>query len=280
MSSIHAKVIADSIGDRAPRLTTMEVMMPRCILAEFNTHRAFSRNAASSRAIPVARMIRMVEENPFTPMRWTKNQPGMQGYDKLTPHEEREAVALWEDALGQALIVARQLNAIGAHKQIINRLLEPWMFTKVVVTATQWSNFFALRCHPEAEPHMQHLARAMRDAMDASTPRRLIQGDWHLPFVSYDDFFRTEHDHPGNTEKAIKLSVARCASVSYKTVEGFDMTLDRAIALHDKLIGNVPMHASPTEHQAMLNHNMDDDLGGNLGPWWTQYRKTLPGECQ
>jgi hypothetical protein len=307
----EAKVIADSVGEHSPRLTTMLVRMPRCVLAEFNTHRVFTRNAASSRAIPVPRMIEQVMEDPFIPLVWGKNAKGMQSWrhhDAQVELFDRDGLSdafsneeAWLFARNKAVEFAMAFAKAGYHKQIVNRLLEPWMWTLVCVTSTDWGNFFALRRHEGAEPHIRLLADAMFEALQLSSPRKMIPGEWHLPFVGSDDwemireFYPYSGDTPANItqrrqDAAIKLSVARCASTSYKTVDGFDMTIERATELHDKLVGAQPMHASPAEHQA----TPDDcgtysgrkkvvvwskpGLGGNLGNGWIQYRKTLPGE--
>jgi len=300
MTTISAEVIADSIGEHAPRLTTFLLRYPRCIHSEFMTHRVFSRNASSSRAIPVKKLIQDVLDDPFVPLVWGRNQKGMQADEEC--HEpvqfRNDAVSrevAWLRARDTAVAAAERFAKAGYHKQIVNRLLEPFAHITVVVTATQFSNFFALRRHTDAEPHIKLLADRMWEAQQASVPKVLRPGQWHLPFVTEDDLTdigllreNTPDDMLAevcNTD-AVRLSVARCASTSYKTVEGFDMTLDRAVALHDKLVASTPLHASPCEHQATPAHRRlihgkveaTTDLGGNLGGEWVQYRKLLPGE--
>ena len=192
--SISAKVLADSIGPSGDRLTTLELCFPRSILAEFNTRRVFSRNAASSRAIPVERMIRDVERNPFIPISWGKNQRGMQAGEECnapvriaTEAGTGELVLSREDAWlygrDQMVQCALAFAEAGYHKQLVNRLLEPWMWAHVVVSATAWSNFLALRDHPDAEPHMHVLAGQIRYALETSEPKPLQPSQWHLPFV-------------------------------------------------------------------------------------------------
>jgi len=316
VTTISASVVADSIGEHSPRLTTLLLRYPRCIHAEFMTHRVFSRNASSSRAVPVKKLIQDVLDDPFIPLYWGKNQKGMQAveeHDALVNVPEvgyfsrtlkREDA--WLQARDEAVHIARAFDEAGYHKQIVNRLLEPFSHITVVVTATEWSNFFALRRHKDAEPHIHMLADRMWEAMQASTPKLLKPGQWHLPFVNT---MMTNGKHDGYRivsndlsridriaeQQAIKLSVARCASTSYKTVEGFDMTLERAIALHDKLVGGDPLHASPCEHQAQVDEWRRDagydgfrdipgfdheSQRGNMAPGWIQYRKTLPGESK
>ena len=302
LSSRHART--------GSRIDTLLLRMPRCILSEFNTHRMFSRNAASSRAIPTARMIQQVVDDPFIPLSWGRNTKGMQAKEEcnagvsviyprridveendypgwlgitdkmvnadpavMVENENRTREEAWLTARDFAVRTAQAFSDSGYHKQIVNRLLEPWMWTTVVATSTNWSNFLALRDHPDAEPHIQMLAREVRKALDGAEVHTLQPGEWHLPFTGL-----VAVGGPGN-EDLIKLSVARCASTSYNTVEGFDMTPERAIELHDKLVSSVPRHASPCEHQAKAAY-YPSDLGGNLGTYWVQYRKTIAGECQ
>jgi len=239
LSSMHAVT-----GDR---LDTLLLRYPRCIHSEFMTHRVFSRNAASSRAIPVAKLIADVEADPFVPLVWTKNEPGMQGREVLDADAESDARFRWSEAIDDALRNARFLAETGAHKQIVNRLLEPFAHITVVVSSTSWSNFLALRDHPDAEPHIQMLAREVRKALDDAQMQVLAPGEWHLPFV--DQLEMLAH----NLDNKRMLSVARCASTSYKTVDGFDMSLGRAQEIYEKLRDADPIHASPFEHVAQAD---------------------------
>lgn len=315
MTTISAQLIAHSQhATTGQTIATLLLRYPRCIHPELMTHRLFSRNAASSRAIPVAKMIQSVIDDPFVPLYRGKNQKGMQageecnapiliGGARFTAHSREDA---WLHARDYAVSVAEDFAAAGYHKQIVNRLLEPFMHITTLVTSTQWSNWFALRDHPDAEPHIQHLAREMRHALDESEPTVLEPGRWHLPFISAEDkqqvigegWDDSEETRRASTSvpahewyglgKLLSLSVARCASTSYKTVDGFDMTLDRADEIHDKLVASVPMHASPLEHQAMADYTHGSGLvRGYASPkqhgnftGFVQYRKTLPGECQ
>lgn len=289
--TITVKIVADSISPEGIRLTTMQLRYPRCIHAEFMTHRMFSRNASSSRAIPVQRLIQDVMDDPFVPSYWGKNQPGMQAreeHDALVPFfpcqiRSDENLFLsredaWLAARDEAVTAARAFDTAGYHKQIVNRLLEPWAHINVVVTATEYTNFFALRDHPDAEPHIAILAREMKAAMEASEPELLRHQEWHLPYVF--ETHNLDWSDPDTTDNAIKISVARCARVSYLTQEGNQPSIEADLALYDRLVGGVPLHASPTEHQATPIYL------GNRGliPWsgnlkgWDQYRKTLPNE--
>ena len=234
--TITAKVIADSIADGCPRLTTLQLRFPRFILPEFLTHRVFSRNASSSRAIPVKRMIQDVIDDPAMPIHWGANKPGMQAGEELPKGEFQ-----WNWARNRAIEAAKALSGAGYHKQIVNRILEPFTHANVLVTATDWDNFFALRDHPDAQPEIQALARVIRDAMAVSEPRHKHLDEWHLPYM---------YENGAEAYDVRAVSAARCASVSYKTVDGKPMTVDKALAIYDKLAGSEPKHLSPFEHIA------------------------------
>ncbi len=160
--AIEAKVLADSVAPNGRRLTTMLWTYPRAIHSEIMTHRAFSRNAASSRAIPTEKLIQRVVDDPWIPTYIGKNQKGMQAGELLTDDDLHEAQMQWLTARDQAVERARALVKIGVHKQVVNRIIEPWMWITVIVSATEWGNFFGLRDHPMAEPHFQELARLAR----------------------------------------------------------------------------------------------------------------------
>lgn len=287
--SISAKVIADSIANGV-RLTTLQLRYPKFIHSELMTHRVFSRNASSSRAIPVDRLIKDVLDDSVYPMHWGRNQPGMQAneehnelvetyYPSFQSSSREDA---WHMARTDAVAMATAFATAGYHKQIVNRLLEPFCHINVVVTSTEWSNFFALRDHPDAQPEMRALAQAMSAAMDASQPDHLLRGQWHTPYFN-------DHIDSTNESLAIKCSIARCARVSYLTQEGKKPDIGEDLKLCDRLLSSVPLHASPAEHQATPDRLY---AGGEFGPrWqsphlhgnlrgWVQYRKTLKGECQ
>jgi hypothetical protein len=203
--TITAKIIADSVSPQQVRLTTIQLRYPRFIHAEFMTHRVFSRNASSSRAIPVDRLIKDVMEDPAMPIYWGKNQKGMQAEQEcdtpvqygIIPRSNHigawnEAAYItneeaWLKARDNAVGMARAFTQAGYHKQIVNRLLEPFCHINVVVTATEWSNFFALRDHEGAQPEIRELAQWMKEAMKRSTPHRLEPGDWHVPYLTEEE---------------------------------------------------------------------------------------------
>jgi hypothetical protein len=271
MTTISAKTILRSRNASAPNkvLSTLLLRYPRFIHAEFMTHRCMSRNAASSRAIPVKKMIDDILADTAMPIHWGAAQKGMQA-DQECSHpvnlfEARHGVGnywaepqyAWVRARDNAIEVARAFDAAGYHKQVINRLLEPFLHITVLVSSTEWDNFLELRDHKDAEPHIQMLAREIRKCLeDESTVQTLEPGQWHLPFVDDDLDFREVDGTVGSLDDHIKLSVARCASTSYKTTDGFDMTLERAVAIYDKL-HTKPFHASPFEHVAQADEFED-----------------------
>lgn len=294
MTTISATIIKHSISPEGITLGSVQMRYPRFIHAELMTHRVLSRNARSSRAVPVETMLREIETDPVVPLFWGANQKGMQAgaecdalisqswRDDCSPHDTLTNVEAWLQARDYAVGMARAFMQAGYHKQVINRLLEPFMHIDVLVTATEWANFLALRDHHMAEPHIAVLARAVKAAFAESTPRLLKKGQWHLPYMS-----DAEVQAMGCIDTAIKVSVARCARISYKPFDG-NADVASEIARHDQLVGAAPMHASPAEHQATPDMTVgphgsvpvvwnQPELHGNLRGW-CQYRKLLPGE--
>jgi len=289
MKKIEARIVADSINSHGDRITSLLLTFPRFILPELNTHRVFSKNSASSRAIPAVKMIQMIKDDPFIPYAWQKNHTGMQGTEYFTNEDSiKYRKEAWIIAKDNAIRMANKLNnAQNVTKQITNRLLEPFMWHTVLLTGTNFGNFFELRCpkyevsyrltdeslydavgtafsrkiaieadpslesltdldwimksESQAEIHMQLLAEAMYDAIYESEPIRLEDSQWHLPMVKEAEI----NSHDINDVK--KMSVARCARLSYAT---FDNEIDiyKDIQLHDKLLKS--KHMSPFEHQA------------------------------
>lgn len=246
----YAKVIADSTYQGGPRLTTFEVRLHRFVLAELNTHRVFSRNSASSRAIPLRKQLEKVRDHPAIPVVFPAEQKGMQGGAEIA--NPKDAEAGWLRAAKAAAMHAQWLGDIGVHKSIANRLLEPFMWHTVVITGTAFDNFFAQRSNPDAQPEIRVAAEAMYDAYVASTPRRLSLDQWHTPYVSDEDF-AIIHANVGDLETAwmvaVRVSSARAARTSYETQGGQrDMNEDQN--LYQRLVTSKPMHASPLEHPA------------------------------
>ncbi len=336
---LTSRNVADPDPDR--KLSALLCRYPRWIHAEGRTHRlesigedleiAFrtpspmeedrnlSKNASSSRAIPVKKLIEDIRSDPAVPLFWGKNVAGMQANEELGRVEKTKAYDVWMFAMESAIAAAEGMcllgyddegKMIGAHKQIVNRLLEPFSHITVMFSGTEWSNFFALRIHDKAEPHIRMLAEKIKESIDNAPVELLNPGEWHLPWIREEDyadadsFARHCSDvYPNNSEPRSasqiassnlkKLSTARCASTSYKTVEGFDMTLDKALLLHEKLAKDIPMHASPMEHVAQADHFGDEMTrrGTTTKTWlnddehrnfvgFRQYRAMLPGNTQ
>lgn len=235
---IKATVVAHSINRiNLKEIYTLQLIYPRFIHSEFMTHRMFSRNASSSRAIPVDKMLSQVTKNPAMPIHWGVNKPGMQASEEL--QNTAYVKADWLCAAGAAIGCASSLKDYGAHKQVTNRLLEPFQFMNVVVTATEWDNFFKLRLHPDAQPEIQELSRCMYEAMDRSEPQTLPEGYWHAPYIKggmCDD------------ENFLLASVARCARVSYKNHDHTNPVFRKDVELAKHLLSCG--HMSPFEHQA------------------------------
>ena len=262
---IKAKIIADSIC-AGSRITTFELEYPRFIHGELMTHRMFSRNAASSRAIPVDTMMQLIEDSPAKPVEWGMNQSGMQAKELHTSSAGCEWV--WCMAAKDAVASAKALQKQGLHKQIVNRVLEPFQVMKTVVTATEYANWFYLRNHSDAQPEIHVLAEKMLEAFNSSTPVELKSGEWHLPYVgvNVEGTGRISYhleDEEGDVtqmvhlEDALKISASCCAQVSYRKQ---DDSLEKALKIWDMLVGMKPVHASPFEHQATpMEDNCDSD---------------------
>lgn len=266
-----ARILLDSVAPNGVRLTTMEARYPRFIHAEVMTHRVFSRNAASSRAIPIKKMIATVRDDPAMPIFWGKNQSGMSARTEVSDEARRLAEVEWRQALENALRTAETLSdsTIDLHKQLVNRILEPFAWITVIITATEWSNFFTQRCHEDAQPEIQHVARMMLDAYRKSRPRLVALDGWHTPLIQDD-----ERTLPVETLK--KISVARCARVSYLTHDG-KRDPQKDVELYEKLLeGGANGHWSPFEHVATPLDRADEHSGNLRG--WHQFRKDFPQE--
>jgi len=276
----YARVLADSIA-HGVRLTTLEVCFPRFILAEFNTHRVFSRNSASSRAIPVATRIAQVRNNPFVPEAFGVNKSGMQA---STTHGGCVGTVtrwLWILAARICCVIAWCLMKLDIHKQHANRVIELWAWHTVVVSATEWENFLNLRTHKAAQPEIQIVAKLIRDALAASTPRKLHDGDWHLPYATNDD-------HDGRLiADNILTSVVRSAAVSFER-QNAPRSSEAVKKRHDDMMRLA--HWSPFEHAAcvatdaelrkyaLYTYTGEPAFIGNFRAPWLQYRKTFENE--
>jgi hypothetical protein len=322
----EAKVILDSIcGDS--RLTTIQLTHPRIVHSEFLTHAMFARNASSSRAIPFKKAVQFVMDDPFIPHHWGINQSGMQAAEGLTGERREEAIGLWLKARDQAVSIATEMASaiclqcngtgtfhnyeiegprteacafcegdglgLNVHKQIVNRLIEPWSWITVCVTgdAGAWSNYFALRCHPDAQPDIQKQAYMAQKAYYESTPQTLLRGQWHTPYIkseelelirkwsvenpsdeipkSFDMYDTYQFEHAST-----RISTGRCARTSYLTQEG-TRDFGEDVKLHDRLRYHAPLHASPFEHVCMA---MGDGQKYAKYTGWKAYRHMLENE--
>lgn len=294
--NVTAKVVVHSIAHHeAPELVTMEVNFPRMVLAEFNTHCVFSRNSASSRAIPVEVQLRMILDNLYLPFFFGANKSGMQANEELEGDDLiaavnnfmvgrdiaiLQAVALMggvktikgealQEELGNMMENYTWLQgffmpqAIGLHKQNANRVLEPYMWHKVIVTATDWANFYGLRCNEHAQPEIREAALAMIKAHEGSSPTFLKEGEWHTPYINED-----EQSLPAFERKSV--SAGRCARVSYLTHDGV-RDISKDMELYQRLLDGG--HMSPLEHVATY----DPKARGKLRSW-RAYRQDVKDE--
>lgn len=302
MSKLYtARVLADSEHpdyagiDRAnqprigTRLITIEVTIPRFILAEFNTHRRLSRNSASSRAIPTEQLIANVKADPFVPLKFNKRVKGMGVGAELSKQDMKISIDAWLWARDQAVKAAEILLNADVDKSRANRLLEPFMQHTIIASGTEWDNFFALRFHPKAQPEFNLCARVMLKAMLESTPQKLGHSNWHLPLVDLDEVneahaygnlsWMSQH---GISEDWIwpLISASRCARVSYDTHENSE-TVEKSLQRAEMLVTNG--HLSPLEHVArpINNTGLNPDHGLPVSNFdgWVQLRKLIPMEA-
>lgn len=304
-----AKVIAQSISSDGTKITTMHFREWRPIHSELMTHKMLGKSAGSSRARPSKAIIDQVRNNPWGPVHWGANQPGMQASKEL--ENKDHAKDLWKWAALDAAAAATRLLDIGAHKQVVNRLLEPFTYIDVLITGTEWNNFFYLRDHEDADPSMRDLAIKAKKAMEEAVPTVLQPGEWHLPFIVPEDWdwareyaesnfmFANGNSYEQTVAILRKISAARCARVSYKL---FDGTTDhmKDLKLFEDLIVSQPVHASPSEHQAtpmvrptltnsqlfvpsnwqegVTHIDRDGQFWSAFLRGWVQFRKLIPNE--
>lgn len=243
------RICADSINPQGYRMTTFVVDFPKCLLAELNTHRSLDmtclvRNVGSSRAVPTAKMIERVYDDPFFPIP-NKNQRGMQGDLDVDDDWAWEVKVAWAQGIDHAITTARHLAELGAHKQIANRPLDTYLKVPVLISGTGrwWQHFFSLRNHGDAQPDFQVIAAKMQALYEASTPQKLEFGQWHIP-----KFENTEDYEYGSFFEQIQVAIARNARISYLSHDG-EFSKEKDIGLFEKL-NTDPPHASPFEHCA------------------------------
>lgn len=275
--AIKAVVVADSISATGKRLTTLALTYPRFIHGEFMTHRVFSRNAQSSRAIPVKLMRKQVWNDPVMPLVWQYNKSGMQSDEFMFGKNKFFARLGWKLSAKSACISSWIMEKAGLHKQWANRVLEPFQEFNVLVTSTEWANFINLRHHKDAQPEIYDLASKIDTALRNSQPRKLKNNQWHLPYITVKEMQELDQD----TRR--KVSVARCARVSYFHPSTNKIsTVEQDLKLYDRLVATDPIHASPAEHQAYPDIYRSEkkkvwanpSLHGNINGW-IQNRKLI-----
>lgn len=282
LTNIKVKVLKDSISKKGHRMTTYELEYPRFLHCELLTHRDLSRNCSSSRAIPISSMVKYTEDNMAMPVYWGKKKKGMQATEEVDLLTSRN---LWLEAYQSAVTSLKKMDDADLHKQIANRIIEPWQMMKVVVTATNFENFWNLRFHQDTLPEFVYLVQKMHKAMQESVPTLLRHGEWHLPYVEINTtenpeetyYFVYDVDESGtetdgymyerrvSLEDAKLISSGRCAIVSYRTdsVDG-----DKAKSISGGMSNSDVVHASPFEHQGTPMHfpmwSMDGSIDINL----------------
>lgn len=313
---IKAEVVADSISEEGKRMLTFKVRYPWFIHGEIMTHRVLSRNASSNRAIPLKKMLEEARSDELRaePVYWGAEQKGMEPGGELSrertepfpfggldfsPYERTRQE--WRIAAFSAAHAAENMGKFGAHKSLCNRLLMPFTHANVIISGTEWNNFFGLRLDKAADPTMRALTIAMWEAKESSSPITMRPGHWHLPFITVrDENIQNWYSNQllgGSTISSkqfddilIKVSVARCARVSYESFEtGKRSTVEEDLKLYERLVGSQPVHASPAEHQATPDERSYKTDGEDTPYWqnehqhgnligWRQYRKMIPGE--
>ena len=280
-----ANIVAHSKGylDNHLPVVTFHLCYPRFIHSEMMTHKDFSRSAASSRAIPVAKMLKQVWNEPAMPIHWGINQPGMQATKEFSVWKQNFLRNLWQLCGRTVCVFVWVAMKFGLHKQAANRMLEPWQWMQVTLTTCKLANFFNLRIHPDAQPEIRYLAELMKTSLIRSTPRILQKNEWHLPWITDADR-EMVRDMPEPAEMLKKMSAARCARSSYANFAG-ERTVAGDLSTYSKLVDSEPVHASPCEHQctpdepARLTHLgsswRNTTLHGNL-TGYIQYRNTIP----
>lgn len=279
LGNIVVKIIADSIASTTEkRITTFELTYPRIIHSEIMTHRVFSRNAMSSRAVPIKTMIDLVKTSPAKPVEWGKNNPGMQSKALLDPEMRQYVESEWETAAANAARSASLMDTYGAHKQIANRVLEPFQMMRTVLTTTEFANFEWLRVDADADPTLRELASCMVAARECSEPETLHPYQWHTPYV--DHYYDEDGEFCGycidssaeeikngagpykllTEEEALAISSSCCAQVSYRRLDG---TYEKAMEIFGRLLTGNKVHASPFEHQACPIMDTIEEYGDN-----------------
>ena len=265
--TIKADIVLDSVNPHGHRITTFRLKYPRFIHSEFLTHRDFSRNAASSRAVPIWDSVKLVWKDMAMPIHWGKKKRGMQADGEIGRKRREVAKFVWSFTGMLVSVMVLFLYMLGLHKQVANRMLEPWTHIEVIMTTTKLANWFTLRDHPDAQPEIQHLAYLMRKALEQSVPQQLTWNQWHAPYVEPDLFKKF------GIRAALRISASCCAQVSFRKL---DASLDKANNLVKRFLENDVVHASPFEHAAQACK--DGGSGNFTGTNWYQLRHKLETE--
>lgn len=274
-----AKLLADVVNPQGNRLTIYEATFHRFVLAEVNTHRSHSRSSASSRAIPVEKMLRRAIESPAFPISWTSEQPGMQGGTELEGQDLFDAQLLLENIAQYTTGKIHQYlldhpdKSTRLHKSLLNRPMEWFQYHTVIIGATDdgWANLFAQRAtehSPLAQPELRAVVDIMWDLYKASTPSFLGYGEWVTPYIQPHEVFRSEEDKR-------RVSAARCARVSYLNHDRSDPDIDSDLGVFAKLTSARPMHAAPLEFVARPLNPQGKPMGNFTG--YRQFRHIVQG---
>ncbi len=288
---ITAKILADSVSafSAKRRLVTLDLTFPMFVQPQLLRHRAFSFSVQSTRAVPLKEQIRRVREEPCAPLRWGAAQRGMVAENVIDDATIQQARDAWEDAMLDAAAWAERFVELKVHQEVAARLLMPFQWCRMILSATEWNNFFALRIDPHAQAEIRLLAEAIRDAMAASTPKVLLSGEWHLPLVDDEDrewceglLNKLEKEPGPHTDSVFRaarsdvmclISAGRCARVSFLQHDGTRKPA-RDLELGKRLVQEG--HMSPTEHQAAPLADHNERSGNFVG--FKQHRKIYEHE--
>lgn len=296
--TVDVKLLQHSYSPDGISMYSFEVEIPRIILAEWNTHGMLNTNAQSSRAVPTKKLIEEVRRNPYMPSHWGKNQKGMQAYEEC--HSSVNSMpreAFWDICIHNACNNAQAFEEAGYHKQIANRVIEPYSHTKLVISGTEWNNFFNLRIHKDAEPNIREMAIKIYELIYKSDGISLQNGEWHLPYIEYyEDFYGNIsygfNGSPISLTEAIRISLACVAQVSYRSLNTNPEAIDR---IYNSLFpsNGAPIHGSPAQHLATpfkeaqckgdwqegeTHRDRDGYSWSAQLRGWCQYRKLIPNE--
>ena len=262
-NNIWAKsVLASECSNTGKEMHTLEIQIPRFILAELNTHGLLKKNTQSSRAVPIKAMLDLYQDSYYLPAGFGRNKSGMSSNEYLTGEEDEQAAELWMTAERNIRLIVERLgdkDGLNVHKQWAARLYEPFMYTKLVISATEWDNFEWLRDDLDAaQPEMVDIARKIKKAKKEAEKQILYPGMWHMPYVKsmvVDVFGAKEQaffDANGNVltvDEALMVSASCAAQMSYRKA---DDSLEKAQLVYDRLFNGNRPHYSPTEHQARV----------------------------